>query len=136
MQYDGYLRSGKPMFFPDFDYLEKFDLSVISTKDLLDIHSCIKYQVDYISVPYIEKKKDILEIKDLLSSKGRHIKILAKIQNKKALQNFDEILEEADGIIIARGYLGIDQKMSDLFLVQKYIIQKCRQIGKPAILST
>jgi len=73
--------------------------------------------VDFISVSYVESKEDILEVKELLSIKGRHIKIMAKIQNKKALQNFDEILEVADGIIIARGYLGLDMRLEDVAYV-------------------
>jgi pyruvate kinase len=53
-------------------------------------------------------------VKELLSVKGRHIKVIAKIQNKAALKNFEEILEISDGIIIARGYLGLDMKMEDV----------------------
>jgi hypothetical protein len=58
-----------------------------------------------------------------LSVKGRHIKVIAKIQNRKALQNFEEILGVADGIIIARGYLGLDLKLEDVAYVQKYLIK-------------
>jgi pyruvate kinase len=109
---------------------------VVSIKDIKDIHSSIKLGVDFISVSYVESKHDINEVRELLSVKGRQIKIIAKIQNKKALQNFEEILEVSDGIIIARGYLGLDMKMEDLAIVQKYLIQKCNLMGKPIILST
>lgn len=73
------------MYFPEFDHKQEFDLSVVSTKDILDIHSSIKLGVDFISVSYVESAKDILEVKELLSIQGRHIKILAKIMNSKAL---------------------------------------------------
>lgn len=56
-------------------------------------------------------------MRELLSVKGRHIKIMAKIQNKKALENFDEILEVSDGIVIARGYLGLDMRLEDVVYV-------------------
>jgi pyruvate kinase len=75
-------------------------------------------------------------VKELLSVKGRHIKVIAKIQNKAALKNFEEILEISDGIIIARGYLGLDMKMEDVAYIQKYLIHKCNLAGKPVILST
>jgi len=60
-------------------------LSVVTTKDIRDIHSSIKLGVDFIAVSYVESKDDIMEVRELLSVKGRHIKIIAKIQNKKAL---------------------------------------------------
>ena len=111
------------MYFPEFDYKEEFDLSVVTTKDIRDVHSSIKLGVDFIAVSYVESKADILEVKELLSVKGRHIKVIAKIQNRKALQNFEEILGVADGIIIARGYLGLDLKLEDVAYVQKYLIK-------------
>ena len=111
-------------------------MSVVSIKDIKDIHSSIKQGVDFISVSYVENKGDIEEVKDLLSIKGRHIKVIAKIQNKKSLENFDEILEAADGIIIARGYLGLDLRLEDVAFVQKYLIDRCNMVGKPVILST
>jgi len=89
----------------------------VTTKDIRDVHSSIKLGVDFIAVSYVESKADILEVKELLSVKGRHIKVIAKIQNRKALQNFEEILGVADGIIIARGYLGLDLKLEDVAYV-------------------
>lgn len=89
-------------------------MSVVTTKDIKDIHSSIKMGVDFISIAYVECKEDILEVRELLSIKGRHIKVIAKIQNKKALQNFDDILEVSDAIIIARGYLGLDLRMEGM----------------------
>jgi len=72
----------------------------------------------------------------LLSVKGRHIKLLAKVQNKKAVQNFKDILEASDGIVIARGYLGMEFQLEDIAFIQKYIINSCNRAGKPVILST
>jgi pyruvate kinase len=111
VEFDGELKPNKPLYFPEFDHKQEFELSVITNKDIKDVHSSIKLGVDFISVPYVECKEDVMEVRDLLSVKGRHIKVIAKIQNKKALQNFEEILEVADGIIIARGYLGLDLRM-------------------------
>ena len=128
VEFDCELKPHKPLYFPEFDYKQEFDLSVVTTKDIRDIHSSIKLGVDFISVSYVESKTDILEVRDLLSIKGRHIKLIAKIQNRKALQNFEEILEVSDGIIIARGYLGLDLKLEDVAYVQNYLIKKCNEL--------
>ena len=67
------------------------------------INSLIKLGVHFVSVGGVETKEDLNEVKELLSVKGRHIKLLAKLQSRKALANFNELLEESDGIVIARG---------------------------------
>lgn len=85
VEFDCELKPHKPLYFPEFDYKNEFDLSVVTTKDIRDIHSSIKLGVDFISISYVESKDDILEVRDLLSIKGRHIKVIAKIQNRKAL---------------------------------------------------
>ncbi len=79
VEFDCELKPHKPLYFPEFDYKKEFDLSVVTIKDIKDIHSCIKLGVDFLSVSYVESKTDILEVRELLSIKGRHIKILAKI---------------------------------------------------------
>lgn len=136
VEFDCELKPHKPLYFPEFDHKQEFDLSVVTTKDIRDIDSGIKLGVDFIAVSYVETKDDILEVRELLSVKGRHIKVIAKIQNRKALQNFDEILAVSDGVIIARGYLGLDLKLEDVAYVQKYLIKQCNLAGKPVILST
>lgn len=79
VEFDCVLRSLKPFYFPEFDYRQEFDLSVVTTKDIKDIDSSIKLGVDFIAVSYVESKADIHEVRELLSVKGRHIKIIAKI---------------------------------------------------------
>ena len=123
VEFDCELKPHKPLYFPEFDYKQEFDLSVVTTKDIRDVHSSIKLGVDFIAVSYVESKADILEVRELLSVKGRHIKVIAKIQNRKALHNFQDILDVSDGIIIARGYLGLDLKLEDVAYVQKYLMK-------------
>ncbi len=79
VEFDCELKSLKPLYFPEFDYKQEFDLSVVSTKDVNDIHDSIKLGVDFIAVSYVENQNDIKEVKQLLSVKGRHIKVMAKI---------------------------------------------------------
>ena len=89
-----------------------------------------------IAVSCVESKDDIFYVRKVLGTKGQHIKILAKLQSQKALENFDSILEESDGIVIARGYLSLSLDLEDVVYVQKYIIKKCNTVGKPVLLST
>jgi len=93
--------------------------------------------VQIVAVSFVQSKEDISYVKKVLGPKGQHIKVLAKLQTEKSLRNFDEILEVSDGIIIARGYLGIVlASLEDVVYIQKYIIKKCNLVGKPCILST
>lgn len=85
VEFDCEIKPHKPLYFPEFDHKQEFDLSVVTTKDVRDIDSSIKLGVDFIAVSYVESKDDILEVRELLSVKGRHIKVIAKIQNRKAL---------------------------------------------------
>ena len=89
-----------------------------------------------IAVSCIESKEDILYVKKVLGTKGQHIKVLAKLQSKKALDNIDSIIEVSDGIIIARAYLGLSIDLEDVVYVQKYIIKKCNMEAKPVLIST
>jgi len=103
LEADGEIIPGKTIYMPEVDLKEALDLPVVDNQDLIIINSLIKLGVDFVSVGGVETKDDLNEVKDLLSIKGRHIKILAKLQSRKALQNFDEIIDVADGIVIARG---------------------------------
>jgi len=91
---------------------------------------------DYIGVNFVHGAKDIQEVRDLLSVKGQHIKVFAKIQSRAAIKNFDEILAASDGIIIARGFLAVDLKIEEVAFVQKYLIKQCNRAGKPIVLVT
>lgn len=105
---DGFLNSRSKLYFPELDTRDAFDLPIVDAHDLVVINSLIKLGVDFVTVSGVETRDDLEEVKDLLSVKGRHIKILAKVQSKKALANLDDILEVADGIVVARGYLGME----------------------------
>ena len=105
---DSEIIPGKAIYMPEVDLKQALDLPVVDNQDLIIINSLIKLGVDFVSVGGVETREDINEVKDLLSVKGRHIKLLAKLQSRKALQNFDEIVEVADGIVIARGQLGLE----------------------------
>jgi len=87
--------------------------------------------VDIIAASFIRSAADVENIKDVLGPRGSHIKIISKIDNQEGLHNYNEILDESDGIMIARGNLGTEIPSEKVFLAQKWMINKANFAGKP-----
>lgn len=112
-------------------------LPAITQKDIEDIKFGIAQEIDYIAASFVRKPSDVLEIRRVLEeNKGDDIKIIAKIENQEGLENFDDIVKVADGIMIARGDLGVEIPTEEVPVVQKKIIRKCIESGKPVITAT
>ncbi len=113
------------------------NLPALTDKDIDDIKFGVSVGVDYIAASFIRSAKDVLEIKRVLEDcGGSDIQIISKIENRDGVDNIDEILEVTDGIMVARGDLGVEIPFEEVPLVQKMLIRKCIEKGKPVITAT
>ena len=115
----------------------KLSMPYLSTKDREDILFGIEQGFDFIAASFARNARDILEIRRLLDSrKCDNIKIIAKIENQEGVENIDEILAVSDGIMIARGDMGVEIDFTEIPIIQKNIIRHCYHAGKPVITAT
>ncbi|GAB1155834.1 MULTISPECIES: pyruvate kinase [Paenibacillus] len=109
----------------------------ITEKDANDIVFGIEQGIDFIAASFVRKASDVLEIRELLEKHNAgHIQIISKIENQQGVDNLDEILEVSDGLMVARGDLGVEIPAEEVPLVQKRMIEKCNVAGKPVITAT
>ncbi len=115
----------------------KVDLPVLQPKDIDDLQNWgIPHKVDFIAASFVQSAADIHFIRGILGSEGKNIKIISKIENQEGLDNFDEILAVTDGVMVARGDLGMEIPPEKVFREQKAMINKCRDAGKPVVVAT
>lgn len=115
----------------------KLGFEYLSQRDIDDITWGCKQPFDYIAASFVRRAQDVLDVRKILIENHRSdIQIIAKIENSEGVENIDEIMEVADGIMIARGDLGVEVPPEDVPLIQKQIIKKCRGTGKISITAT
>ncbi|GBE58878.1 pyruvate kinase [Babesia ovata] len=115
----------------------KVDLPVLGEKDINDIQQfAVPNNFDFIALSFAQSADDIKECRRVLGEAGKHIKVIPKIENMEGLRNFDAILAEADGVMIARGDLGMEIPVEKVCIAQKYMIRKCNEASKPVITAT
>ncbi|HLO81814.1 MAG TPA: pyruvate kinase [Chitinophagaceae bacterium] len=128
----GIISSKKGINLPD----TKISLPALTEKDLADLDFIIEQKLDWVALSFVRSVKDIVIIKSKLSEKRSKTKVIAKIEKPEAVTNIREIILESDGIMIARGDLGVEMPVEQVPLIQKQIIRKCLHRAKPVIVAT
>ena len=115
----------------------KVNLPAITEKDRSDIEFGIEQGIDFIAASFVRKVSDVLAIREILEeNNATDIKIISKIENQEGVDNLDEIIAVSDGIMVARGDLGVEIPTEEIPVVQKLMIKKCNEAGKPVITAT
>ena len=128
----GEIGDHKSMSFPHIH----LSVEYLNDTDKADLIWSIDNEVDYIAASFVSSKEDILKISKLIKDRNSNVKIISKVENKIALDNLDEIVEYSDGVMVARGDLGIEIPLEKVPRYQKKIIQKCNELGKTVIIAT
>ncbi len=108
----------------------------LTEKDLIDLQFIIEQKIDWVALSFVRKAIDIIELKKLIKAQDSKIKVIAKIEMPEALNNLRDIIIESDGIMVARGDLGVEVAIEDVPIIQKDIIRKCMHRAKPVIVAT
>lgn len=132
VQNDGVLGSHKSVNVPGVH----IELPALTEKDKKNILLAIDQKIDFIAHSFVRSASDVIAIQEILDAHNSDIKIIAKIENQEGVDNIDEILHEAYGIMIARGDLGIEVPIEQIPGIQRSIIRKCRRARKPVIVAT
>jgi pyruvate kinase len=128
----GILKRHKGINIPDI----KLRFNGLTDKDKKDIEFSVKNRLDYIAQSFVRSKKDILSFRDSVKDRRPDCKIIAKIENKQGIKNIDEIITVSDGIMVARGDMGVSLPIYEIAVIQKMIIRKCNRMKKIVITAT
>lgn len=128
----GIISSKKGINLPD----TKISLPALTEKDLIDLEFIIEQKLDWVALSFVRNVKDLVGLRSKLTDKKSKTKIIAKIEKPEALVNIRDIIIESDGIMVARGDLGVELPVEEIPLIQKQIIRKCIHRAKPVIVAT
>lgn len=128
----GPLKSKKGVNLPN----TRISLPCLTEKDLADLEVAVQERIEWIGLSFVRSAQDVYELRRLLDDYGSHSKIISKIEKPEAVVDIDNIIEATDGIMVARGDLGVEVPMQGVPLIQKMIVNKCHRAAKPVIIAT
>jgi pyruvate kinase len=114
----------------------KVSLPALTAKDIKDVELGLELGVDLVALSFVREARDLLQLRELFKENGPRPLVIAKIEDQQAVANLDEIIRESDGIMVARGDLGIEIPYEELPIVQRRIVKSCLRAGKPVIVAT
>ncbi|MBI2722166.1 MAG: pyruvate kinase [Bacteroidetes bacterium] len=114
----------------------KISLPCLTVKDIRDLEYALEHDFDWIGLSFVRSVTDIVELKEIIRHRNKRAKVIAKIEKPEAIKEIDNIIDVSDGIMVARGDLGVELPMEQVPLLQKMIVAKCVEIGKPVIIAT
>jgi pyruvate kinase len=132
VNFGGFLSSKKGFNLPQ----TKLSIPAMTEKDRNDLMFGLEHKVDWIGLSFVRKAEDILELKEIIDKSEWKPRVIAKIEKPEALDNLDEIIAVTDGVMVARGDLGVELPMEQVPVIQKRIVKKCIEAAKPVIIAT
>ena len=132
VEHGGWLKSNKGVNLPN----TKISLPSLTKKDREDLDYILSQDIEWIALSFVRSAKDIIELRNLIQEAGKNLKIIAKIEKPEAIDDIDNIVNETDAIMVARGDLGIEVPYQDVPLLQKMMVKKCLKASKPIIVAT
>jgi len=114
----------------------KVSIPSLTDEDLDNLLFVLEHDVDWIAMSFVRTADDITKLKEIIASKNKCARVIAKIEKPEAIDNIDEIIAVTDGVMVARGDLGVEMPMEDVPVLQKMIVKKCRNASKPVIIAT
>jgi len=131
-QSGGLISSSKGISFPGLN----FELPALTNRDREDVAEALRLGIDALALSFVQKKQDVLDLKNEMQRNGRQVPVIVKIERMAAIDSFHEIIADADGIMVARGDLGLECSLPALPVLQKKIIDMCVEYQKPVIVAT
>ncbi|ASU36519.1 pyruvate kinase [Mucilaginibacter xinganensis] len=114
----------------------KVSIPSLTEEDLENLQYALDWDVDWVGLSFVRTGQDILELKKIIAESGKAAKVIAKVEKPEAIDNIDEIIAATDGVMVARGDLGVEMPLEEVPLLQKMIARKCREASKPVIVAT
>ncbi|GAB3894449.1 pyruvate kinase [Spirosoma agri] len=130
--YGGSMKSKKGVNLPN----TRVSMPAVTDKDWEDLEFGLEHNAEWIALSFVREASEIIEIKEYIKSKGKSCRVIAKIEKPEAIVNIDSIIEATDGLMVARGDLGVELPAEEVPMIQKMLVEKCNKAAKPVIVAT